>query len=431
MKTKILLLSILFLFTCIYCEASVNVLYVGTSKADITPTEAVHLAGYGGINSGRLTDKVHDKLFCRVTVLKVADKRLILLSSDLVGFFGIYEIMKDALLKKYRLKPEDIFLSSIHTHSGPITTLNEKNKETSNYRYTQKLINKVVRTVGKALKNMKPAELKAHRGYSPIGINRRVMKLNPKEWPIDGGLMKMGRNPKGIVDHEVLVLKVEGIKDDFNCCLYDYACHARSHGYGSKIISGDFIGISEQVIEKILGNGAVASAFAGASGEIDPMYVLSGFNNEPNWTPETELMGTLLGQEVVRTFRAAKQKIEFSEIQSDIVTLHLPGRKRGEYISSDGAPVQDLNITVASIGEVAFIGLGCEASVKIGLKIKDASPFKYNFIITHCNGGAGYLSPKEYYKERGYEVTYSGFGPEAAGRVVKETLKMLYKQHKN
>ena len=41
-----------------------------------------------------------------------------------------------------------------------------------------------------------------------------------------------------------------------------------------------------------------------------------------------------------------------------------------------------------------------------------------------------YLSPKEYYTERGYEVTYSRFGPEAADIVVKKTLTMLYKQYK-
>ncbi len=43
------------------------------------------------------------------------------------------------------------------------------------------------------------------------------------------------------------------------------------------------MGISEQLIEKIIGKEMIASAFAGASGEIDPIYVLSGFNQESNW----------------------------------------------------------------------------------------------------------------------------------------------------
>lgn len=430
MIKTVLLLSLLFSLTNVYCQDNTDVLYVGTSKTNITPKEPVYLAGYSGMNSDRITDVVHDSLYCRVTAFKVADKRLILLSSDLVGFFGQYEIIKNALMKKFALQPEDIFLSSIHTHSGPFTTLRDEYKNTSNYRYTQTLKDQIIETVGKALHNMKHAEITVQGGYSPIGINRRILKFNPDEWPVDGGLMKMGRNPQGIVDNEVLVLKVTGIENEFNCCLYNYACHARSHHYGSKIITGDFMGISEQLIEKILGNGMVASAFAGASGEIDPYYVSGGFNNEPNWTPETELMGAMLGQEVIRTYRDAQHKVEFSGIQSNIVTLQLPGRKRGEYVSSDSVATEEFTITVATIGEIAFIGLGGEPSVEIGLRIKETSPFKYNFVVAHCNGGSGYLSPREYYAERGYEVTYSQFGPEAADIVVKETLTMLYKQYK-
>jgi len=429
MKRSILVFCLLLFLTTVYSMADSNVLYVGAAKMDITPKEPVYLAGYSGMNSKRITDKVHDNLYCRVVAFKVGDKRLILLSSDLIGFFGNYEATRDRLVKKFALKAEDIFLSSIHTHSGPFTTLDEKYKDTSNYRYTQKLTELIVETVGRALNNMKPAEITVKKGYSPIGINRRILKLNPKEWPHDGGLMKMGRNPQGIVDNEVLSLNVKGINNEFNCCLYSYACHARSQHSGSKIISGDFIGISEQLIEKILGKGMIASAFAGASGEIDPIYVLGGFNNEPHWVPETELMGRMLGQEVIRTLRKSQEKVNSSKIQSQILTLKLPGRKQGEYVSNAEVPKRDLTITVASIGEVAFIGLSCEASVKIGLKIKEASPFKHNFIITHCNGVAGYLSPKEYYKERGYEVTYSGFGPKAANIVIKNTLKMLYKQY--
>ena len=173
----------------------------------------------------------------------------------------------------------------------------------------------------------------------------------------------------------------------------------------------------------------VASAFAGASADIDPYFVSGTFNNELYWTPETELMGNLLGQEVIRNYRDVKQKIEPAKIKTDLSTLHLPGRKNDELVSNDSIPRVGLNVTVSSVGDIAFIGLSCEAAVEIGLKIKEASPFKYNFIITHCNGSSGYLSPKEFYKERGYEVWISPFGPEAADIVLKETLSLLYKQH--
>jgi len=47
------------------------------------------------------------------------------------------------------------------------------------------------------------------------------------------------------------------------------------------------------------------------------------------------------------------------------------------------------------------------------------------FVITHCNGAAGYLAPKGCFPEGGYEVRSTRFAPEAADIVVRETLRML------
>lgn len=72
-----------------------------------------------------------------------------------------------------------------------------------------------------------------------------------------------------------------------------------------------------------------------------------------------------------------------------------------------------------------------EVDVSIGNKIKNASPFKHIFIFTHCNGGEGYLSPKESYKERGYEVLYDPYGPKAEDIGTKSILEELYKQYED
>ena len=46
-------------------------------------------------------------------------------------------------------------------------------------------------------------------------------------------------------------------------------------------------------------------------------------------------------------------------------------------------------------------------------------------VITHCNGSAGYLAPKHLYDDGGYEIRRTGFAPEAADILVKQTLRML------
>jgi hypothetical protein len=63
---------------------------------------------------------------------------------------------------------------------------------------------------------------------------------------------------------------------------------------------------------------------------------------------------------------------------------------------------------------------------EIGMAIKEASPFKYTFIITHSNGYTGYLPPAWLYKEGGYEITTTPFEIGSAEKVVKQTLDMLY-----
>jgi hypothetical protein len=214
--------------------------------------------------------------------------------------------------------------------------------------------------------------------------------------------------------------------------IYDYATHATSLGPSNMQISGDVLGISAQFVEKILGNEVVSPVFAGASGNIDPWFrVLPGFNNESGWIPETVLLGTMLGEEVVTVFRRIRQLHPGGEISTDFATIECPRKKRetnNNRISPEDQPATvPVHITVARIGQdIAFIGFNVEMLTEIGMEIKAASPYKYTFIITHCNGSSGYLPPAELYKEGGYEVSSSNFAIGSSDMVVKKVLRMLY-----
>ena len=102
--------------------------------------------------------------------------------------------------------------------------------------------------------------------------------------------------------------------------------------------------------------------------------------------------------------------------------------KSKKNITKEGQePTVPVNITVARIGDdIAFIGFNVEMLTEIGMAIKSASPYKYTFIITHCNGASGYLPPAELYKEGGYEIRSTRFEIGSAEMVVKKALRMLY-----
>jgi hypothetical protein len=135
----------------------------------------------------------------------------------------------------------------------------------------------------------------------------------------------------------------------------------------------------------------------------------------------------MLGTEVVHVARDSKTSETSGEIATAYATLELPGKRKGELSIADDCPPTRLNITVARVGETCFVGFGGEVLTEIGMAIKAASPYKHTFVITHCNGEAGYLAPEHLYVQGGYEIKSSPFAPQAANMVVKKAVAMLHK----
>jgi len=418
----VVLISLLFTTSPIQSKESRDILRAGTAKIDITPEKPVKMAGYAARTE--LSEGMHDPLSARVVVFENNGKRLVLVSTDNLGFYnGTAEPLRKAVLDKFKIEPSELFLCAIHTHAGPSLTIDKEKGHPNNLEYTEGLKAKLVDVVRRAIKNLGEVHTGIGVGYSPVGANRRELKINNT----GESSIQLGRNPYGPTDKEVLVLKVAKPDGTVVAALFDYATHATCLGGRNLNISGDVLGLAEQFVEKILGPGVIVPAFAGASGNIDPWFrVLPSFNTEPGWIPEPVLLGTLLGEEVVHVFRDISKDSAGGEIKTSFTTLNLPGKPSGEVSMKKDSPPTSLNITAARIGDMAFVGIGCEVLTEIGMAIKAASPYKHTFVITHCNGAAGYLAPEHLYIEEGYEVRSSPFGPQAADLVVKEAVRMLH-----
>ncbi|MFC1558848.1 neutral/alkaline non-lysosomal ceramidase N-terminal domain-containing protein, partial [candidate division KSB1 bacterium] len=383
----------------------------------------VKMSGYSTRKD--LSTGVHDHLYVRAVAFENNGKRIVFVSTDLIGLSSILESLRVEIDSKYNIKPDELFLSAIHTHSAPTPTLNEERGHPNNIEYTKALKEKIVAAVGDALNNLTEVQVGVGVGFSPVGSNRREMMKDGSIW--------LGRNPNGVTDKEVLVMKI--VKPDNNPigALFDYATHATSLGPGNYLISSDVLGLSAQFVEKILGNGVVAPVFAGASGNIDPWYrILPSFNTKNGWIPEPVLLGTMLGEEVMHVYQDIEEVHPGGEIKTAFATLQCPRKKpsdadkaRPNFRRRGTGPVP-VNITAARIGDVAFVGVSVEMCTEIGMAIKAGSPCKYTFIITHCNGGSGYLAPDNLYKEGGYEIARTAFEMGSADMVIKKALRMLY-----
>jgi len=427
MKAHLLCVSSLFVILCLvvagpsFAENQAG-LKAGVAKIDITPDKPVTLSGYAGRKG--LSTGVHDPLSARVLAFEAAGKRLVLVSVDIIGFYGgTDEYLRSALLKEFNLQPSELFLCGIHTHAAPTPTTDREHGNASNVEYMETLRGKLIDVVRQALDKMQPANIGLGVGYCPVGSNRRELRVSDK----GESSIVLGRNPYGVTDKEVLVMTVAKPDGAPLAVAFDYATHGTALGYDNYTISGDVPGLAEKFVEKILGSDVVAPVFVGASGNIDPWYrVLPGFNTEPGWIPEPVLLGTFLGEEVVHVCRGIKQTGPADKIAANYVALQLPA-KPGDDASADKNPgTAPFLVTVARLGDVAFVGLGGEVLTESGMAIKAGSPCEHTFVITHCNGAAGYLAPKELHVQDGYEVTSSHFAPKAANIVIRESIRMLH-----
>lgn len=397
-------------------------LRAGVAMLDVTPDKPVRMSGYGarkGLSTG-----VHDPLSVRIVSFESGDKQLVLVSTDVIGFYGgTADDFRESICKKYNLEAGELFLCGTHTHAGPSLTLEKKEGHVSNFEYTRQLRSKITDAIGKALEKSKPIRFGVGAGSCPIGANRRQLVFNRNP----NGEIRLGRNPYGVTDKEVLVLKVAEENGDAAAVVFDYATHGTSLGGKNYTISGDVLGLAEQFVEKIYGGKLIAPAFAGASGNIDPWFrVLPEFNGREGWVPEPVLLGTLLGEEVIHVCEGIEADESDAEMGAAFVTLELPGKESEEEEEDAEPETPTLNVTVARLGDVGFVGLGAEVLTEIGMAIKQASPFDHTFVITHCNGAAGYLAPKDLYVEGGYEISSTRFGPAAAQMVVRKAVELLH-----
>jgi len=398
-------------------------LRAGFARTDITPTQPVTLSGYESRKG--LSQGVHDPLSARVVAFEHAGRRLVLVSTDVIGFYGggTVESLRKAILDACQLEPAELFLCAIHTHSAPTVTFDAEKGHSNNVEYSRTLQAKLAEAARAALASLGPVQFGAGTGASPVGSNRR----EPVKDSSGKAKIVLGRNPLAAIDREVQVLKVARVgANEPAAVLFAYATHSTCMGPKNYVISGDVHGLAEQFLERYLGAGVLAPAFAGASGDIDPWFrVLPEFKTANGWMPEPVLLGTMLGEEVARVLAGIQKLDTNGPVGSLFKTIELPGKPRGEAQPSGAVPPTRFNVTVGRVGEVAFAGLGGEVFNELGQAIKAASPFPLTMVITHCNGAAGYVPTRPSYAEGGYEVQSSAFAPGAGEQLAEEVARML------
>lgn len=245
----------------------------GVARIAITPSDSLWMSGYAARDrpaDGKLTD-----LWAKALAIEdPAGRRHVLVTLDLVGIDRVTgQGLAAAVAARFGLPREAVVFSTSHTHSGPVIRDNLRTMYALDdaawalvRRYGEQLRESVVKVVGDALADLRPAELAWTVGRAHFAVNRRN---NPeKEVPA----LRAADRLAGPVDHDVPVLLVRepggSGPESVRGIAVGYACHATVlSGYQW---SGDWPGYAQIELEKRFPN-ATALTWVGCGADQNPL----------------------------------------------------------------------------------------------------------------------------------------------------------------
>ena len=460
-------------------------LSAGVARIDITPPQGIAHAGWGAQTHQRATG-VDLPLWATALALSDGVQTVVIVDIDLIYLWEpeVYDVQQ-AVVQLTGLPASNIRLAYTHTHSGPVNGASWTSwiKEGIEMvpAYDNSLPHRLAGVAWAALQNLKPVRVGAGSGSCNIAVNRRFQR------PEDGAVI-VGRNWAGPVDHEVKVVRLDGLDGQPLAAMVNYACHPITVGPDAQLITPDYPGVVKRVVEQA--TGATCLFLQGATGNIGPVR-----GGARHGLLEYKRLGQILGHEAskvwwdievpprqeryVRTLESGAPLAIYADEPSDepdfrlrvgTRPLHLPlknlpapekleadlsghverlnelratGGSEAEIIQETmsakrakmradiahqlrGQTHRTFEAQVFALGnEIALVGIPGEPFVEIGLQVKENSPFKHTLFSGYSNVGWAYIPMPDAYPLGGYEVEITPFSPAAAGIVVDESLTLL------
>lgn len=241
---------------------------VGLAETKITPTQPLFLAGYASRN--KPMEGVHDDLYAKALVLEdAAGTRGLILTTDLIGLPAeIATPVRERIARQTGIPATSILINSSHTHTGPALSLDPTPREgrgpadaERTVAYTRGLMDQLVSLAEQALRQLAPAKLSWGVGVVQFVMNRR-------QFTPDRGVI-LGVNPRGLADRSVPVLRIDGEDGRLRAVLFGCACHGTTLGPQDYLVSGDYAGHAQRLIQQQQ-PGATALFLLGCAGDANP-----------------------------------------------------------------------------------------------------------------------------------------------------------------
>lgn len=381
-------------------------LKAGVAQQIITPAMNMWMAGYAS-RKKPAEGKVQE-LYAKALALEdVAGKRFVFVTLDLIGILPSLRMrMEEKVQKAYGLPPESILLNASHTHSGPEYRV-EKGREKEAQEYTAFLEERMMKVIGDAITDLKPAAVSWSRSRCGFAMNRRL--------PSPTGYQN-SPNPDGPVDHEVPVLQVVSPEGQARAVLFGYACHNTC--LGEFQYCGDYAGYAQEYLQENR-PGFVALFMNGCSGDQNPYPRRGGVVPGLTALDLAKMHGRSLSNAVEVAMQVPKRVVggRIRAAYEKVSLDYAPEKKRAPHLY----PVQ-----VARFGEaLTVVALGSETTVDYSIRLKrELSKDSATWVAGYSNDYTGYVPSLRVLKEGGYEAQ-AGWAEDVEERIVKKVHELV------
>ena len=422
------------------CQTSSAVFCAGVEKVEITPTNGVPLAGWGGRHLGFIdlnpfnyhtylkpSEGTLDPLYARSLVMDNGSERVCIVTIDASGSDGELVALahRKAVAKGFSIPIEKVLFCASHTHSGPGAMTNKRlwafaAADLCVDEVREKFTDKIAESMVKAEKNMVPARIGI--GTDSVGgvtRNRRA-NLSPHLDVSD-------------VDTQLGIIKVDDLNGSTLATVWNFAIHGTSYGDDNLKYSADNMGQVSAFVEGACGG--VALFINGSEGDTAPDRSIAEIRTIIG--NAIKVKRPLIPMDSWVELKTAHEIVNFGNPQIDASLQRVQSITHGQldfldfleaYGITPGATFtmssrwaeNKFRFQAIRIGRTLLSSVPGEPIYSLGKLVKeDAEGMGYDnaFVCSLANNHMGYITTKEEYDICGYEGFATLFGPTTGERV--------------
>jgi len=196
---------------------------------------------------------------------------MVLITLDALVFWPLAaDKIRDSILARYELRPEQLICHPSHSHSTPFLAARHLDRVGGELigPYLDSIPGICCELIEQARANSSEAIVSWAYGRCSLAYNRDAIDA-------ESGRDICGLNLLERADDTVLVGRVADTGGRIKATIVNYACHPVSLGGANRLLSPDYIGAMRELVQKETG-GAPCLFFHGASGDLTPRRSYEG-----------------------------------------------------------------------------------------------------------------------------------------------------------